>query len=100
MNVKAWEAELGDYWHKQLVQLIKFGIRLDFNRSGELKQESGNHKSALDCPKDIEAYLTEELEHKAILGPFVHIPITNSHCSPFMTRAKIDGALLLISAGQ
>ena len=60
LNVKAWEAELGDYWHKQLFQFIKFGFPLDFNRVCELKQDGGNHKSALDCPKDIEPYLTEE----------------------------------------
>ena len=88
LNVKVWEAELGDYWDKQLVQLIKFGFPLDFNRACELKQDGGNHKSAIKCPKDIKAYLTEELQNKAILGPMTHKLIPNSHCSPFMTRAK------------
>ena len=88
LNVKAWEAELGDYWDKQLIQLIKFSFPLDFNRACELKQNGGNHKSAVDCHRDIKGYLTEELQYKAILGPYTQNPIPNLHCSPFMTRAK------------
>ena len=37
---------------------------------------------------DIEAYLTEEMEYKAILGPFYKPPISDLHVSPFMTREK------------
>ena len=87
LNTEAWEIELRDYWDKQLLQLLKFGFPLDFNRANELKQDGGNHRSALDYPKDIEAYLYEKLQYEAILGPYKTKPIPNMHCSPFMTRA-------------
>ena len=29
-----------------------------------------NHKSAIEHPADVEIYLKEEVEHKAIYGPF------------------------------
>ena len=53
-----------------------------------LKQEGGNHKFALEFPRDIEDYLAEEFHHKAIIGHFIEKPTVNSHCSPFLIRAK------------
>ena len=88
LQVGAWEEALGDYWDKQLIELIKFGFPLDFNRACDLGQYTGNHSSAVDCPKDIEAYIEEELEYGALLGPFKDNPIPQGHCSPFMTRSK------------
>ena len=61
---------------------------LDFNRNCDLKCDKGNHKSALEYPGDVDAYIAEELEYGAILGPFEVPPINANHSSPFMTRAK------------
>ena len=47
-----------------------------------------NHKSAIEYPRDIEAYLTEELQFKAIVGPFDHHPCPGGHISPFLTIEK------------
>ena len=66
LNVKAWEKALGDYWNRQLLELVKFGFPLDFNRACTLGQYTGNHSSANDFPKDIEAFLIEELAYGAI----------------------------------
>ena len=88
LKVGAWEEALGDYWDKQLIELIKFGFPLDFNRACDLGKYTGNHSSAVDCPKDIEAYIEEELQYGALLGPFKDNPIPQGHCSPFMTRSK------------
>ena len=46
------------------------------------------NSSAVDCPRDIEAYIEEELQYGALLGPFKENPIHQGHCSPFMTRSK------------
>ena len=70
------------------MQLIQFGFPLSFNRACDLVNEIGNHKSAVDYPSDIDAYIAEEKQYDAILGPFDVKPIPNSHSSPFMTREK------------
>ena len=88
LNVRAWKKYLANYWDRQLIELIEFGFPLDFNRSSPLIHEQGNHKSAVEFPADIEAYIEEEKEYGALLGPFDNHPIPSGHCSPFMTRAK------------
>ena len=66
-----------------MLELIKCGFPLDFNRSCDLGPYTGNHSSAVDCPGDIEAYIEEELLYGALENP-----IDQGHCSPFMTRSK------------
>ena len=88
LNVEAWKSNLSNYWDQQLLQLIEFGFPLDFNRNCPLNYEPENHKSATEFPKDIEAYLEEELKYDAIVGPFNSHPIASGHCSPFMSREK------------
>ena len=88
LNVEAWCEHLGEYWDQQLLQLIRFGFPLDFNRACNITNEPGNHKSAVDYPKDINAYIAEEKQYDAIIGPFNENPIYGGHSSPFMTRAK------------
>ena len=88
LNVEQWEKALVGYWDRQLLDLLKYGFPVDFNRSCDLGQYTGNHSSANDFPKDIEPYLQEELSYGALLGPFKTHPIEGGHCSPFMTRSK------------
>ena len=59
LNVEVWCEHLGEYWDQQLLQLIQFGFPLDFNRACHLKNEVGNHKSAVDHPSDIDAYIRD-----------------------------------------
>ena len=70
------------------MQLIQFGFSLDFNRACDLVNDEGNHKSYVDYPCDVEAYIAEKKHYDAILGPFDAKSIPGSHDSPFMTRAK------------
>ena len=90
LNGEAWCEHLGEYWDQQLLQLIRYGFPLDFNRACNLRSEAGNHKLAVDYPSDIDAYIAEEQKYDAILGPYTHKPIEGGHSSPFMTRAKPD----------
>ena len=82
-----WYQELRDCWDQQLLDFLTFGFPLDFNRNAPLHWEGENHKSALEHPNDIEAYL-KEAQFKAIVGPFKQPPCKNGHISPFMTRDK------------
>ena len=88
LNVQKLHEYLSEYWDQQLLQLVTFGFPLDFNRQCVLKANKTNHASAVKHPADIETYLKEEKQYKAILGPFKENPIHNCHYSPFMTRDK------------
>ena len=54
-----------------------------------LNSTDENHKSALQNALHVEKYIVEELQHKAILGPFDSKPI-QLHTSPLMVRDKQD----------
>ena len=92
LNVDEWSHQLQGYWDVQLIDLITYGFRLDFNRKSPLNWEDKNHKSAVDYPRDVEAYLLEEVHYGAIMGPYSAHPIAQSHFSPFMTREKSNAA--------
>ena len=70
LNVDQWEKQLEGYWDNQLLDLIKYGFPMDFNRQSPLRWEGKNHNSALQFPQDVEAYLKEEIQFGAIQGPF------------------------------
>ena len=88
LNINEWQKVLAEYWDKQLIELLKFGFPLDFNRQCPLTSDGKNHASAVDHPNDVLAYIQEEVNHNAILGPFHTDPIPKMHFSPFMTREK------------
>ena len=90
LNLKydKWAQYLTTYWDWQLPLPIKYGFPLDFDRNSDISSEKINHTSAIEYPEHVTAYLQEELDHKAMLGPFQTPPIENIHISPFMTREK------------
>ena len=49
-----------------------------------------NHASAIQFPKDIDAYMQEEKQHSAVIGLFIENLIADSHISPFMTQEKLN----------
>ena len=79
LNVDRWEELLKGYWDQQLLQLLRFGFPLDFNRSCTLHNEQGNHTSATQFPLDVDAYIEEEFGYGALLDPFKENPIENCH---------------------
>ena len=88
LNPDAWDHHLQGYWDRQLPFLIRFGFPLDYNRDSSLRSQETNHPSAVEFPEDIKAYLAEEMQHDAILGPYDSKPIEDLHISPMMTRDK------------
>ena len=92
LNVDQREKVLGDYWDTQLLQLLKYGFPLDFNRNTPLRCKNISHSSALKFPDDIKAYLEDKMNYGAILGPFKNNSIENCHYSLFMTREKLGAA--------
>ena len=88
LNYEKWAQYLTTYWDWQLPLLIKYGFPLDFDRTFDTNSQKINHKSATEYPEHVTAYLQEELNNEAILGPFKTPPIDNLHVSPLMTRDK------------
>ena len=68
LNVDKWEELLQGYWDQQLLQLLRFGFPLDFNRSCPLQNEEGNHTSAIQFPLDVDAYIEEECRYWPIVA--------------------------------
>ena len=77
LNVDMWEKVLANYWDVQLTQFLHYGFPVDFNRSSQLESEKANRSSATQYADDVNAYLSEELQHGAILGPFDKCPVTH-----------------------
>ena len=80
---------LKDYWDWQIPFFVKFGFPLDIKPDCKIEQELVNHPSALKFPTHVQHYLTEEMEHGAILGPLTKPP-SDLHVFPFMRREKAD----------
>ena len=89
LQFKNWRSYLHDFWDKQLVDLLEYGFPLDFDRDAALLSTEDNHASAKHFASDVHTYISDQLRHGAMLGPFTSIPI-NLHVSPFMTREKPD----------
>ena len=76
-----------DFWDKQLVDLLEYGFPLDFDRDAPLMSTEENHASAKIFASHVQTYISEELKHGAMLGPFASKPI-QLHISPLMTGDK------------
>ena len=90
LNIPVWKDLLSEYWDQQLLQFLEFGFPLGFNRDCPLSCDGVNHKSATEFPADVDAYIQEEKQYGAIVGPFCKNPIAGCHVSPIMTRPKAN----------
>ena len=66
-----------------------------------LRLDKSDHSSVSQYPTDTEAYIAEESEYGAPLGPFETNPIVGPHVPPFMTRNKPNsdvGSLVMSGA--
>ena len=86
-----WQKYLTNYWDSQLLLLLRYGFPLDFDYTSPLRSVNNNHSSASKYTTDVQAYLNEEKEFGAMLGPFNEAPIENIHVSPLLTRDKPGG---------
>ena len=91
LNPDSWAKHLTTYWDQQLVDLIRFGFPLDFDRNSTLLSSCQNHASAIEHVHHVDAYIAEELKYGAMYGPFYQLPFP-VHVSPLMTREKQDSA--------
>ena len=75
LNPKAWETALKPHPDKAfsrfLVEGLRQGFRIGFNRQAPLKPASRNIQSAHDHPQAIDDYLAKERALGRMLGPFI-----------------------------
>ena len=90
LNIPAWRTHIEHYWNQQLVDLLKFGFPLDFDR--DLVSIKENHASAVKFAEHVDEYIKDELSQGAMLGPFDQKPV-HLHISQLMTREKQDSDL-------
>ena len=70
LNIDKWEQSLEYYWDQQLVNLLRYGFLLDFDRTSPLMSTKNNHTSALTDIDHVRQHVQEELQYQAIIGPF------------------------------
>ena len=88
LNPDVWDSYFKHYRDKQLCFLIRYGFPLDHKQDSPLHHDFQNHSTANNYEADVRAYLKEEIQFGAILGPFNNKPLDNMHFSPFLTREK------------
>ena len=81
-----------EYWDWKLPLLLRYGFPMDFKEEiTDLKNATSSHSSVLQFPEHVPAYIEDELNHKAIYGPFQNKPFgQNTHISLFITCFKPD----------
>ena len=90
LRVAAWRHYLVDYHDTGVVDFIEFGWPVNYAGGTPLVSTDTNHASATLYPEDIEHYVSTELEHNALAGPFRAPLVPYLHTSPLMTKPKKD----------
>ena len=88
LNIEKWREVLRGYPDYKIVEFLEFDWPIGIDRRATLQSYEMNHTSARNYPADVEHYLTTELKHRALLGPFKGPPTRVCHFSPLMTRPK------------
>ena len=92
MNLDLVDLLAKDYWGWQLPLYLRYGFPMDFKgKLEDLTSTMHSHASARQHPEHVKAYLQDEINHRAIFGPFHSEPFgQDTHVSPFITRSKQD----------
>ena len=70
LNLQVWPELLKDYWYQQLLQFLRFGIDLDFNRTCYFYNAKNNQTSATHFPNDLATFIEEGCKFGALLDLF------------------------------
>ena len=75
LNIAAWESRLHDYHDPSIVSFLCYGWPINYTADTLPEASSSNHPSAISFSEHVDYYITTELEHGAIAGPFLHNPL-------------------------
>lgn len=100
VNIKNFSIALTTHPNQELVAYLinglKHGFDIGFNKHSPLLSTHTNLKSATDHTHDVTTAICKELVRGHTCGPFATMPIKNLHCSPLGSREKKDGTRRLI----
>ena len=95
INESRWQAF--KYYDVQLPDFLEFGFPTGFVGADIPALGLDNHSSAVKNPQHIANYLTTELSHHAIMGPFKQPPFQDwFRTNPMLTRPKRDSDKLRV----
>ena len=92
LNISAWCKYIDyDSDETELLDFVKYGFPLGYMGPISDSLDTQNHPSALQHPGHVDSFIDTEIDHGAIVGPFLATPFTPwAHISPIMTREKSD----------
>ena len=91
LHIKQWATLLAGHNDHSLLNHLTYGFPLGFATAERPCTDRLNHPSAQRAPDAIRDYLTTEIKHGAIAGPFNSPPFQPwFHTSPMMVRDKKD----------
>lgn len=93
LHLQVWREKLVSYHDKDICIFLEFGWPVGYHSSTPPISCSKNHPSATLHPTHVNKFITTELAHGALVGPFTSSPFTPwTRCSPIMTRPKKDSS--------
>ena len=93
LNLAAWKQLLPEHSDTKLLHHLSYGFPLGYVAATPPQTQPINHTSTLQFPEAIDSYLTVELKHQALAGPFTQPPFQPwFHTSPMMLRNKKNSA--------
>ncbi len=85
------EQELMDYEDKEVIEFLKYGFPIGIVHHIEGRGPVPNHRSAVDHPSDMNAYVETEVNDRAVIGGFTVIPLKSpTFFSPLGSTEKRD----------
>ena len=91
------EQHIQDYHDKIILDYIKFGFPLNIDNNCPIKSNAqDNHASAKAYAGAVSQFIQEELDHKALFGPFSTSPHPAFTWAPLMTRPKGSGRRVIL----
>ena len=88
LNIQQWRVIATKPSQHRIVDFLLYGFPVSYE--GPIPTPSAsNHTSATNHPRDVAIYICEEVQCRAILGPFPHPPFQPwCQTSPLMTQLK------------
>ena len=78
LRLPVWRTYLQEYVDYGVCDFLEFGwpVGFDYSRPLPIHSNFHNHKGATEFPAAVDAYLSSERAHHAVIGPFSHNPFS------------------------
>ena len=88
LNINNWRALCANFENQLILEYLEYSFPLCIDKQAlNYNIDVNNYPSAMQFPRDIDAYFKKEIKPKAIVGPCENIPFA-VHYSPLLSRPK------------